>query len=52
MRIGTWNVQGISTKRIEVFGELECLNVDIVELTETKRKGNGIEKKKKLHPDK
>ena len=46
MRIGTWNVQGISTKRIEVFGELERLNVDIVELTETKRKGNGIEEEK------
>jgi len=42
-----WDVQGISTKRIEVFRELERLNVVIAALTETKRKGNGIEEEKK-----
>ena len=46
LRIGTWNVQGISTKRIEVFRELERLKIDIAALTETKRKGNGIEEER------
>jgi len=46
MRIGMWNVQGISTKQIEVFSELECPNVDIAALMETKRKGNGTEEGK------
>jgi len=39
-------VQGISTKRIEVFRELERLKIDIAALTETKRKGNGIEEER------
>jgi len=46
LRIGTWNVQGISTKQTEVFREIERLKIDIAALTETKRKGNGIEEGK------
>jgi len=45
MRIGTWNVQGISTKELEVFREINKHNIDIAALTETKRKGKGTEEK-------
>ncbi|XP_030762016.1 craniofacial development protein 2-like [Sitophilus oryzae] len=43
MNIGTWNVQSISGKIEEITKELEVLKMDIVALTETKRKGNGTE---------
>ena len=46
LRIGTWNVQGISTKQIEVLREIERLKIDIAALTETKRKGNEIDEGK------
>ena len=39
-------MQGISTKRMEVFRELERLKIDIAVLTETKSKGQGIEEGK------
>ena len=39
-------MQGISTKRTEVFRKLERLKIDIAALTETKRKGNGIEEER------
>ncbi|KAK4883910.1 hypothetical protein RN001_000181 [Aquatica leii] len=45
MSIGTWNVQGISTKTEEVFKEIKKYNMDIVGLTETKKKGKGTEEK-------
>lgn len=44
MQFGTWNVRGLKSKRREVFTELEKYNMDIVALTETKKKGKGIEK--------
>ena len=40
------SIQGISTKRMEVLGELERLKIDIAALTETKRKGQGMEEGK------
>ena len=45
MLIGTWNVQGIASKTEEVFKEIERAGLDIVALTETKKKGRGTEEK-------
>lgn len=41
MRIGTWNVRGITNKLKEVTSEIKELNLDIVCITETKKKGQG-----------
>lgn len=43
MSIGTWNVQGINMKRIEVFEEIKKMKVGIAVLSETKKKGQGVE---------
>ncbi|XP_044745745.1 uncharacterized protein LOC123307480 [Coccinella septempunctata] len=43
MIFGTWNVQGIRGKLVEVEKVMKQGKVDIVALTETKKKGNGIE---------
>ena len=43
MRFGTWNVRGISDKRSEITSEIKKYNLDIVVLSETKRKGCGNE---------
>lgn len=43
MTMVTWNVQGIGTKRQEVFEEMAKMKVDIGVLTETKKKGKGNE---------
>ncbi|XP_057663198.1 uncharacterized protein LOC130898146 [Diorhabda carinulata] len=43
MNLGTWNVQGLSTKINEVLREIRQLNMDIVVLTETKKKGQDSE---------
>ena len=40
---GTWNVQGIRGKMPEIASELGKLNMDVIGLTETKRKGTGVE---------
>lgn len=40
---GIWNVQGFSRKINEAIYELNRLNMDIVVITETKRKGQGSE---------
>jgi exonuclease III len=44
LNIGTWNIKGISTKKDQVFDQLERYGMDIVALTETKKKGTGNEK--------
>ena len=41
LEFGTWNVQGISNKQIEVVSELRNKGVDLAVLTETKKKGQG-----------
>ncbi|KAK4873279.1 hypothetical protein RN001_015308 [Aquatica leii] len=43
MFFGTWNVQGIATKKNEVFKELVRFNLDIIALSETKKKGKGYD---------
>lgn len=43
MKVGTWNVQGIRGKTEEIAKELEKVGIDIAALSETKRKGQGIE---------
>lgn len=43
MNIGTWNVQGIKEKIVEVSRELNSLKMDVTVLTETKKKGTGSE---------
>jgi len=43
IRLGTLNVQGIRNKTAEIIKGLEKLKQDITILTETKKKGNGIE---------
>jgi hypothetical protein len=42
-RLGTWNVQGIRNKTGEIVKGLEKLKQDIMILTETKKKRNGVE---------
>lgn len=41
---GTWNTQGISGKTNEIAVDLEKHNIGIVNLTETKKKGQATEK--------
>ena len=43
MRIGTWNVRGINGKDRELLEELNNYKVDILGITETKKKGHGHE---------
>ncbi|XP_030764048.1 craniofacial development protein 2-like [Sitophilus oryzae] len=43
MKIGIWNTQSIRGKLEEVVKELKKLNIDIASLSETKKKGQGIE---------
>ncbi|KAK7873794.1 hypothetical protein R5R35_005779 [Gryllus longicercus] len=43
MKIGTWNIQGLRAKQREVISEIEKMNLDIIILTETKKKGGGEE---------
>lgn len=43
MICGTWNVQGSRGKMPEIISEIDKLKIDIITLTETKRKGNGSE---------
>ena len=43
IRLGTLNVQGIRNKTGEIIKGLEELKEDITILTETKKKGNGLE---------
>lgn len=41
---GTWNTQGISGKTNEIAVDLEKHNIGIVNLTETKKKGQATER--------
>ena len=41
--IGTWNIQGIRNKMVDILEEIKRLNQDIIILTETKKKGCGSE---------
>lgn len=43
MNLGIWNIQGIRNKQKEVIMEFIQRHIDIAILTETKKKGNGIE---------
>lgn len=43
MRLGTWNIRGISDKISEITSELKKYKLDIAVLSETKRKGKGNE---------
>jgi len=43
MNYGTWNVQDIRGKMEEITLELGKLKMDVIGLTETKRKGIGTE---------
>ena len=45
MNFGCWNIQGLRTKDTEVFQEIQKQKMDIVVLTETKKKGHGNERK-------
>ena len=43
LKFGTWNVQGCRNKMREIVREINVMNMDLVVLTETKKKGTGIE---------
>jgi exonuclease III len=43
MKYGTWNVQVVQGKMEEITSELGKLKMDVIGLTETKRKGIGTE---------
>lgn len=43
MNYGTWNVRGINTKTTDVIKTITNANMDVIVITETKRKGNGVE---------
>lgn len=40
---GAWNIQGWRTKDKEVIDEFKRMNIDIMVISETKKKGSGIE---------
>lgn len=44
MNLATWNFQGIRTELLEVVKEIKKMNIDIIALTETKKKSVGTEK--------
>lgn len=43
INFGTSNIQGLATKRTEIFDELERFNLDIAILPKTKKKGRRLE---------
>lgn len=43
MNIGTWNIQGIAGKIELIAKEAKNLNMEIIALTETKKKGSGTD---------
>ena len=43
MSIGTWNVRSLSGKEVELVEEIKKYNIDILGITETKKKGEGME---------
>lgn len=43
MYFGTWNVQGIRLKWQNIMEEIQEMKMDCIVLTETKRKGSGME---------
>ena len=43
MKVGCWNIQGLNTKTHTVPIEVEKCKLDIVVLSETKKKGSGDE---------
>jgi exonuclease III len=43
MKLGTWNVQGCRNKMEEILSEINELKMDVVVLTETKKKRTGSE---------
>jgi exonuclease III len=40
--LATWNIRGLSGKENELIEECRKVKVDILEITETKKKGQGI----------
>ena len=43
MNIGTWNIQSVRSKEIELVQEMRKYKISILGVTETKKKGQGIE---------
>ena len=43
MRIGTWNVRSIKGKEVELLDEIRKYKINILGITETKKKGQGHE---------
>ena len=41
MRIGTWNVRSINGKEVELIDEIKKYRINILGVTETKKKGQG-----------
>ena len=41
-RIGTWNVRSLRNKECELIREMEWYNLDVLGLSETKVRGNGM----------
>ena len=42
-KIGTWNLRSIKGKELELLGEIKKYNINILGITETKKKGQGHE---------
>ncbi|KAK4883448.1 hypothetical protein RN001_006767 [Aquatica leii] len=42
LRLGTWNIRSLNGQEQELIYEFEKLNLDILAITETKKKGNGM----------
>lgn len=47
--LGTWNIRSLNGKEIELIDEFEKADLDILAITETKKKGKGIIKLKNDH---
>ena len=49
MQIGTWNIKSLNGKEEELIEEFEKAKLDILCITETKKKGNGITRMRNSH---
>lgn len=49
IKMGTWNIRGLNGKEVEICEEFDKAKLDVLTISETKKKGSGIEKLTRHH---